>query len=587
VINGNTLTTTAAGTVTVTAAIVNGLTVNTDYTQDFAITISFTPVTGIDGVPTSGTAGEALALSGTVLPEDATNQTIVWSVKDAGGSGAVINGNTLTTTAAGTVTVTAAIVNGLTVNTDYTQDFVITITAPISADSLEAALAWIKDNAAEGGAYTYTLRGDETIAPHDLGYSGKAVSITLEGDTGERTVNLNAEGSLFTVQSGVTLTLGRGVTLEGRDTNTASLVQVNYGGTLVMDTGSKIRGNTAYSGGGGVYIDGGGAFTMNGGEISGNTVSSAAAARSNSYGGGVYVSDSGTFTMNGGEISGNTASYYGGGVCVYTNSTFTMSGNTVISGNSGGGVYVATNGAFEMSGNAVISGNTISSSSSSGGGVYVYTNGTFTMSGNAVISGNTARNGGGVYVSSGRFEMSGGEISVNTAAYSYGGGGVFVGGSGVFEMSGGEISGNTVYSSASYGGGGGVYVNEGGAFEMSGNAVISGNVASSSYSSSSAYGGGVYVAGGAFTMNGGEISGNTAAYGGGVYVNGGTFTKSGGGTIYGSNETNTALQNTATSGTAYGHAAYVSSGSKRRNTTAGPNVEMDSSKTGSAGGWGQ
>ena len=41
-------------------------------------------------------------------------------------------------------------------------------------------------------------------------------------------------------------------------------------------------------------------------------------------------------------------------------------------------------------------------------------------------------------------------------------------------------------------------------------------------------GGGVYVDGGTFTMNGGTISGCTAADGGGVYIDGGTFTMNGG-----------------------------------------------------------
>jgi hypothetical protein len=66
-----------------------------------------------------------------------------------------------------------------------------------------------------------------------------------------------------------------------------------------------------------------------------------------------------------------------------------------------------------MSGGAV-SGNTSSSSSSSsyGGGVYVYS-GTFSMSGGAV-SGNTGYYGGGVYVYGGTFSMSGGAVSGNT-----------------------------------------------------------------------------------------------------------------------------------------------------------------------------
>ncbi|GHV89233.1 hypothetical protein AGMMS50267_15930 [Spirochaetia bacterium] len=74
----------------------------------------FVAVTGISGVPTSATVGTPLALSGTVAPDTATNQTIVWSVKTAGTTGAAISGSSLTTTGAGTVTVTAAITNGLT-----------------------------------------------------------------------------------------------------------------------------------------------------------------------------------------------------------------------------------------------------------------------------------------------------------------------------------------------------------------------------------------------------------------------------------------------------------------------------------------
>jgi hypothetical protein len=57
-----------------------------------------------------------------------------------------------------------------------------------------------------------------------------------------------------------------------------------------------------------------------------------------------------------------------------------------------------------------------------------------------------------------------------------------------------------------------------GSLKMYAGAKITGNT-----SSSSSYGGGVYVSGGTFTMSGGEISGNTSSYGGGVYVDGGTF----------------------------------------------------------------
>jgi len=84
------------------------------------------PVTNITGVPTTTIAGTPLTLTGTVVPNTATNQTIVWSVFDAGTTGATITGNTLNTTAAGTVIVRATIANGLSTG-DYTQNFDITV----------------------------------------------------------------------------------------------------------------------------------------------------------------------------------------------------------------------------------------------------------------------------------------------------------------------------------------------------------------------------------------------------------------------------------------------------------------------------
>jgi hypothetical protein len=69
-------------------------------------------------------------------------------------------------------------------------------------------------------------------------------------------------------------------------------------------------------------------------------------------------------------------------------------------------------------------------------------------------------------------------------------------------------------------GGGGVYIVNG-SFTMNGG-NITGNTATGKG------GGGVYVAGGAFTMNGGTISGNTATgSGAGVYFSGGSFSMSG------------------------------------------------------------
>ena len=131
-ISGGILNATAAGTVTVTATIANGAALGTDYTQDFAITVNpesaeFVAVTGISGVPAAATAGFPLTLTGTVSPGNADNKTISWSVKNAGTTGASINGNVLNTMAEGTAIVTASIANGSAPGTDYTQDFTIIV----------------------------------------------------------------------------------------------------------------------------------------------------------------------------------------------------------------------------------------------------------------------------------------------------------------------------------------------------------------------------------------------------------------------------------------------------------------------------
>ena len=703
----------------------------------------FVAVSSITDVPTSSTMGY-LTLYGTVNPSDATNQTIVWSVYYPGTTGAIVSRDTLTTTAAGTVTVTATIANGLAKGADYMQNFTITINpadsnpsaityevtqiggedgvsdstgivftfngsvdslyltaddisvsgaaekdaeatlsgsgtnwmlapitvneaglamvvitktgietttkdvivykeeqttpeywsitwhlnggtegtgaqypeqiekdmvlaepspdptkagntfggwytdydlmqtydfdnpvttdldlyakwetviqppagTPISGNTLAEKLQWVQDNAVSNTTYTIEVSADEEINPHTLSYTSRNnITVILWGSGGEKVISLSQNGSLFAIESGVTLELDRNITLQGRGNNTV-LVSVNSGGELIVNTGAKISGNTSSSfNGGGVHVNGG-TFTMVDGEITGNS--------SSYYGGGVYV-ESGTFTMSDGKISGNTASDYGGGVYVSENVTFTMAGGE-ISGNSGTGrgVYVASNGTFSMTGGK-ISGN-------GGGGVYVRSNGTFTMEGGK-ISGNTSSSnyGGGVYVY-GTFTMAGGEISGNTVTpgSSNYGGGVYVGENGTFTMTNGEISGNTVSASVSasfaYSYGGGVYIDKNGTLTMAGG-KISGNTITS-YSSS--YGGGVYVEeNGTFTMTNGEISGNTVSastssssaysYGGGVYVKGfspislGTFTMSGG-TITG----NTATAYTSlTSSYSYGGGVHV------------------------------
>jgi hypothetical protein len=130
---GNTFFATTAGIAVITATIINGIAIGTNYTQDFTITVtlSFVAVTDIINLPNVAIVGTPLTLTGTVVPNNATYQTIDWSVVSAGTTEATIISNTFFATAAGTAVIMATIANGVAVGTDYTQGFYIMVN-PVS-----------------------------------------------------------------------------------------------------------------------------------------------------------------------------------------------------------------------------------------------------------------------------------------------------------------------------------------------------------------------------------------------------------------------------------------------------------------------
>ena len=387
---------------------------------------------------------------------------------------------------------------------------------------------------------TIMVSGATTIDQEIVVNNGE--TLTVKG-TGTDASITNNGGRVFKITGG-SLTLGENITLTGtNDLGNGGAVYVN-GGAFTMESGSKITGSSAQNGGG-VYVNGG-EFEMNGtATLQGN--------KATTHGGGVHIfSDgtfTGTFTMNGGTIGGtaaNTATY-GGGVFV-SGGKFNMNGGTISENTvteSGGGVFVQ-GGTFNMKGSAVIQGNEATSTNSHacGGGVYV-NGGEFTMTSTAIIQDNEATGtnghacGGGVYVNgTGKFDMGGtatiqgNNASTTGTGSAAGGGGVYVNG-GTFTLTGtAKIQGNTTTSTDSVStpsGGGGVFVIAGGTFTMSGGTIGGADA------NEADLGGGVYVGvntdtseKGNFTMGGGTITGNTATQnGGGVYVAGGIFTVSG------------------------------------------------------------
>ena len=213
-----------------------------------------------------------------------------------------------------------------------------------------------------------------------------------------------------------------------------------------------------------------------------------------------------------GKITGGKATY-GGGIFVGKDAELTINGGE-ISGNeakyNSGGVDIGDGSKLTMNGGK-ISENT---AGSDGGGVGTNYNAEFTMNGGE-ISGNTSGStGGGVGVSSDcTFTMNGGEISDNVTKYN--GGGVSVGENGTFVMEDGKITGNSTQE-IDYGGGG---------VCNSGDTTVNGGEISDNTAD---YGGGLFNdVKGTTTINGGEVSGNTANFGGGLY-NQGTSVVAGG-----------------------------------------------------------
>ena len=387
----------------------------------------------------------------------------------------------------------------------------------------------------------------------------------------------------FTVSANSSLTLGQNITLSGgveNNTNRSGGVQVNGGGTLVMNAGSVIencrwiaQGNTTI---GAVTLVGTGTdestrahFIMEGGTIRHNVGDSV---------GGVSVGINSTFIMkDGSAISYNEAvttfranSPAVGGVLLRSDtSTFEMNGTATIRDNvqaiviphpqiqepgQAGGVLML-GGVFTMNSGYIT--DNISRTLRGGGAVRV-SNGTFTMydgvitggAGNGIVrldtNGNstfTMHNGiigysdsTGVYMATGTVVLydgvisnhSGGGIRVVGALVMKGGAirdndgtGVRLVG-GTFTMEEGIIYGNRQLGRNS--GGGGIYVASG-VFNMTSyNARIENNHDSGiDVHLGHGGGGGIRQSGGTVNIHAGIITGNSAVSGGGVHVVNGVF----------------------------------------------------------------
>lgn len=214
--------------------------------------------------------------------------------------------------------------------------------------------------------------------------------------------------------------------------------------------------------------------------------------------------EGGKFVLEDGYITGcsTTGNATNTGAVHVEYGTFTMTGGYV-TGNEIRGVYVGSGATFEMKGGELSD----NISATNGGGVRI-NGGAMTMTGGTITGNVTTGTAGGsaIAVQSGSAEITGGTITGNEC-----GSGGTIYSAGTLTITGVTIAGNTTRSN-----GGALYI-------QSGKATLT-NVTLKNNQSTESMGGGLFVAGGTVTVNGGEITGNSAVIGGGVRINAGSLT---------------------------------------------------------------
>ena len=112
--------------------------------------VKFPKVTNIVGVPETALVGTPLHLTGTIVPNNAYAQNIVWTVASQGTTGAVIIGNSLFATTQGTAVIMATIENGNFIGEDYTQGFYIRVENETGIPDIEAEKISVYPNPTSG-----------------------------------------------------------------------------------------------------------------------------------------------------------------------------------------------------------------------------------------------------------------------------------------------------------------------------------------------------------------------------------------------------------------------------------------------------
>ncbi len=210
-----------AGTAIITATTVDG-----SFTASCLVTVTI-PVTGVTLSPTtlSLLSGESGSIFATVLPVDATNQSLIWSSSDPNVA-IVASGDV-----AGSGVVTAGYVDGtatITVTTEdgsFTAECLVTVTIPVTGVSLNKRLtisvgesatltATVLPVDASNQSVTWSSSDPSVVTVVAGDVAGTAVVTAVSDIAGTATITVTTEDGNFTARCLVTVTIPvTGVTL--------------------------------------------------------------------------------------------------------------------------------------------------------------------------------------------------------------------------------------------------------------------------------------------------------------------------------------------------------------------------------------
>lgn len=348
---------------------------------DVSFTVLHNPVTNIVEVPTKTTPGTPLTLSGTVVPEKATYKNIVWSVKNAGNTGAAITGNTLRATGTGTVVVTATIESGRTIGIAYAKDFTISVRSLIEFtdnNPLSGGVGW----SYSGGVYTITEEIENCVVING-GTEAKPLRVVLDNVYMEffddAPIALSPGAHVLMTLDGANTIISLNDSLPGIETTGAYLTieagkgaaslnvkggadAAGIGGRRGGDGKISVReGNPGEPGGSGgtVVINSGNvtANSTNGAGIGGGSGGNGGGGGEDSYVGGMGGAGGGggNVAINGGSVIANSVNGTGIGGGIAGNGG--RGGDGVLFGNGGGGGdggKGGNEGAFTIRGGVVV-----------------------------------------------------------------------------------------------------------------------------------------------------------------------------------------------------------------------------------------